>query len=116
MMLGAAVLPLARRASAQAWPKPLVISSWNGVAACAKAMEMLHSGADTLDAVIAGVAPSERVVGEIGKIFTKSQKVKYPSERTVAGNLASFFIRPDSLIASAAMATIALALFYRALR
>ncbi|HXA51539.1 MAG TPA: N(4)-(beta-N-acetylglucosaminyl)-L-asparaginase [Candidatus Acidoferrum sp.] len=55
MMLGAAVLPLARRAGAQARPKPLVISSWNGVAACAKAMEMLHSGADTLDAVIAGV-------------------------------------------------------------
>jgi N4-(beta-N-acetylglucosaminyl)-L-asparaginase len=55
MMLGAAALPLARRAGAQARPKPLVISSWNGVAACGKAMDMLHSGADTLDAVIAGV-------------------------------------------------------------
>ncbi len=35
--------------------KPVVISSANGMAACAKAVEMLNSGADTLDAVIAGV-------------------------------------------------------------
>src|SRR3569833_1027168 len=35
--------------------KPVVISSANGRAACAKAMEMLKSGTDTLDAVIAGV-------------------------------------------------------------
>ncbi len=35
--------------------KPIVISSANGRAACAKAMEMLKGGADTLDAVIAGV-------------------------------------------------------------
>ncbi|MBV9611421.1 MAG: isoaspartyl peptidase/L-asparaginase, partial [Acidobacteriaceae bacterium] len=35
--------------------KPIVISSANGLAACAKAMEMLKTGADTLDAVIAGV-------------------------------------------------------------
>jgi N4-(beta-N-acetylglucosaminyl)-L-asparaginase len=35
--------------------KPVVISSANGLAACAKAMEMLKNGADTLDAVIAGV-------------------------------------------------------------
>ncbi|MGI8962848.1 MAG: N(4)-(beta-N-acetylglucosaminyl)-L-asparaginase [Bryobacteraceae bacterium] len=35
--------------------KPIVVSSANGRAACAKAMEMLKSGADTLDAVIAGV-------------------------------------------------------------
>jgi N4-(beta-N-acetylglucosaminyl)-L-asparaginase len=36
-------------------PKNIVISSANGMAATAKAMEMLKSGADTLDAVIAGV-------------------------------------------------------------
>jgi N4-(beta-N-acetylglucosaminyl)-L-asparaginase len=36
-------------------PKDIVISSANGMAATAKAMEMLKSGADTLDAVIAGV-------------------------------------------------------------
>src|SRR5689334_17579344 len=35
--------------------KPVVISSANGLAACAKAREMIASGADTLDAVIAGV-------------------------------------------------------------
>src|SRR5260370_38963710 len=36
-------------------PKNIVISSHNGLQACKKAMEMLKSGADTLDAVIAGV-------------------------------------------------------------
>ena len=35
--------------------KQIVISSANGLRACRKAMEMLQSGADTLDAVIAGV-------------------------------------------------------------
>jgi len=43
------------QASAQGAPKPMVISSANGVAACKKAMQMIQSGADTLDAVIAGV-------------------------------------------------------------
>jgi N4-(beta-N-acetylglucosaminyl)-L-asparaginase len=36
-------------------PKPIVISSANGLRACRKAMEMLKAGADTLDAVVAGV-------------------------------------------------------------
>ncbi len=36
-------------------PKRVVISSANGLAACRKAREMVDSGADTLDAVIAGV-------------------------------------------------------------
>src|SRR5881227_1088009 len=35
--------------------KPVVISSANGRAACAKSMEILKAGGDTLDAVIAGV-------------------------------------------------------------
>ncbi|SVB35333.1 uncharacterized protein METZ01_LOCUS188187, partial [marine metagenome] len=35
--------------------RPLVISSGNGLDACATAMEMLQAGEDTLDAVIAGV-------------------------------------------------------------
>src|SRR5689334_23696325 len=39
--------------------KPVVISSANGLAACAKAREMIASGADTLDAVIAGVNINE---------------------------------------------------------
>jgi N4-(beta-N-acetylglucosaminyl)-L-asparaginase len=44
---------------AQTPPKNMVISSANGLRACAKAMEMLKSGADTLDAVIAGVNINE---------------------------------------------------------
>ena len=40
-------------------PKNIVISSSNGLRACAKAMEMLKSGADTLDAVVAGVNINE---------------------------------------------------------
>jgi N4-(beta-N-acetylglucosaminyl)-L-asparaginase len=56
-MLGAAVLPMVRAVDAQAQARPsrIVIASGNGVAACAKAMDILKSGGDTLDAVIAGV-------------------------------------------------------------
>src|SRR5438552_3283525 len=36
-------------------PRNIVISSANGLRSCKKAMEMIGSGADTLDAVIAGV-------------------------------------------------------------
>src|SRR5215813_1458746 len=36
--------------------RPLVIASANGLRATAKAMEMIRNGADTLDAVVAGVA------------------------------------------------------------
>src|SRR4051794_6745668 len=54
-MLGAAVLPVLRIAKGQARPRNIVISSSNGVPACAKAMEVLRAGGDTLDAVIAGV-------------------------------------------------------------
>jgi N4-(beta-N-acetylglucosaminyl)-L-asparaginase len=39
--------------------KNVVISSANGERACARAMEMLRSGADTLDAVVAGVNINE---------------------------------------------------------
>src|SRR5712691_7295742 len=46
---------LARAAAA----KNIVISSSNGLRACARAMEMLKRGADTLDAVIAGVNINE---------------------------------------------------------
>src|SRR5436190_6736357 len=68
IMLGAATLPLAQNLAAQARPKQLVISSGNGLAACAKAMELIKAGKDTLDAVIAGVNiveldPNDRSVG-----------------------------------------------------
>src|SRR2546423_2718991 len=68
IMLGAATLPMAQTLVAQARPKQLVISSGNGLAACAKAMELIKAGKDTLDAVIAGVNiveldPNDRSVG-----------------------------------------------------
>src|SRR5579871_3301324 len=58
------------RASAQA-PKNIVLSSENGVRACTRAMELLRSGSDTLDAVIAGVNiieedPEDNSVGYAG--------------------------------------------------
>ena len=57
-ILGAAALPIIRQAAAQARPT-VVISSANrnngGVNCCAKAMEIIKGGGDTLDAVIAGV-------------------------------------------------------------
>src|ERR1035438_2221117 len=59
VMLGVAALPLAREAAAQARPKRVVVSSANafegGIHCCAKAMELIQGGSDTLDAAIAGV-------------------------------------------------------------
>ena len=59
VILGAAALPVVQEVVAQARPKPVVVSSANafngGINCCAKAMEMLKGGSDTLDAVIAGV-------------------------------------------------------------
>src|SRR5437667_7997340 len=57
LMLAAAAAPAA--ASAMAGPKNIVISSDNGLRACARTMEMLTAGNDTLDAVIAGVNINE---------------------------------------------------------
>jgi N4-(beta-N-acetylglucosaminyl)-L-asparaginase len=58
-MLGAAALPVIRVLKGQSKPKSVVISSNNrangGVNCCNKAMEMIKTGKDTLDAVIAGV-------------------------------------------------------------
>jgi N4-(beta-N-acetylglucosaminyl)-L-asparaginase len=51
----AATLNSARASQGGGAGKPVVISSANGRAACAKAMEVLKSGGDTLDAVVAGV-------------------------------------------------------------
>lgn len=48
-------LPAAIARSAAAASKPVVIASANGLAATAKAMEMILKGTDALDAVIAGV-------------------------------------------------------------
>ena len=54
VMLGSALLPALGMASAQT-SKTIVISSANGERACARAMEVLKAGGDTLDAVVAGV-------------------------------------------------------------
>ncbi len=45
----------AEAAQSDAAKKPVVVSSANGLAACAKAREVISGGGDTLDAVIAGV-------------------------------------------------------------
>jgi N4-(beta-N-acetylglucosaminyl)-L-asparaginase len=59
VMMGAAALPLVQQIAAQSVPKPVVISSANdfngGINCCAKAMEIIRAGGDTLDAVVAGV-------------------------------------------------------------
>jgi len=54
-ILGAAAAPMIRIARPQGRPRNIVIASSNGVPACAKAMSVIKSGGDTLDAVIAGV-------------------------------------------------------------
>lgn len=54
-LLGVAALPIVQGARAQRRPPSIAISSANGVAACAKALEVVRAGGDTLDAVIAGV-------------------------------------------------------------
>jgi N4-(beta-N-acetylglucosaminyl)-L-asparaginase len=61
-MVGTASLAAASQAASQTrsgGAKNIVISSGNGLRACSKAMEMLKGGADTLDAVVAGVNINE---------------------------------------------------------
>ncbi len=53
-MLSSALLPAAGAAQTSALTET-VVSSRNGLQACARAMEFLESGKDTLDAVVAGV-------------------------------------------------------------
>lgn len=58
-MLSTAALSTAAAAGGETSGKHVVIASGNGARACARAMELLKSGADTLDAVIAGVNINE---------------------------------------------------------
>jgi N4-(beta-N-acetylglucosaminyl)-L-asparaginase len=58
-MMGSALLPAVRTGMAAGAPKNIVISSFNGLRACTRAMEYLKAGKDTLDAVIAGVNINE---------------------------------------------------------
>ncbi len=56
MMTTAALAAAPQSSTAQGGgPKNVVISSANGLRACARAMQLLRAGRDTLDAVIAGV-------------------------------------------------------------
>jgi len=59
IMLGSALLPALGAARGQSGSGNVVVSSANGERACARAMEMLKAGGDTLDAVIAGVNINE---------------------------------------------------------
>jgi N4-(beta-N-acetylglucosaminyl)-L-asparaginase len=98
-MLSTAALSSAGLASnAQSAAKNIVISSSNGARACARAMELLKSGADTLDAVVAGVNineldPEDNSVGygglpnEDGVVELDASVMHGPTRR--AGSVAS---------------------------
>ncbi len=58
-VLGSALIPAAGGVLRAAPARSLVISSANGLRACARAMDLLKAGKDTLDAVIAGVNINE---------------------------------------------------------
>lgn len=96
-LLSTAVLPLAAQ-PAPAGPKNIVISSANGLQACAKAMEVLSAGGDTLEAVVQGVTlveddPNDTSVGygglpnEEGVVELDASVMHGPSRR--AGAVAS---------------------------
>lgn len=104
----------AMSAAAQgAGPKNIVISSANGLPACARAMELIKGGGDTLDAVIAGVNineedPEDSSVGygglpnEEGIVELDASVMHGPTRR--AGSVASIRgIKTPSKIAKLAM-------------
>ena len=85
-ILGAAAFPMTRIVKAQSRPELIAISSANrnngGINACAKSVEVMKAGADTLDAVIAGIniveldassvhSPSPRI-GAVGSLRDKN--------------------------------------------
>jgi N4-(beta-N-acetylglucosaminyl)-L-asparaginase len=95
VLAGSAMLAAA---PAQSRPRQVVISSENGLRACARAMEILKAGGDTLDAVIAGVNineldPEDTSVGygglpnEDGVVELDASVMHGPSRR--AGSVAS---------------------------
>jgi N4-(beta-N-acetylglucosaminyl)-L-asparaginase len=95
-MVGAAALPMIRVLKGQSKPKSVVISSNNrangGINCCNKALELIKSGKDTLDAIVAGVNiveldPNDTSVGygglpnEDGVVQLDASCVHGPSRR-----------------------------------
>lgn len=113
LMLTGAALAAAQSQVRAAPTKNIVISSGNGRAACKKAREMLDQGADTLDAVIAGVNiveldPADSSVGygglpnEEGVVELDASVMHGPTRR--AGSVASIRgIKTPSKIAKLVM-------------
>lgn len=93
--------------------KPVVIASGNGLECCAKAIQLIEGGADTLDAVIAGVNiveddPKDNSVGygglpnEEGVVELDASVMHGPTRR--AGSVASLRnIKNPSKVAKAVM-------------
>lgn len=88
--------------------KPLVISSANGMQATAKAMEMMKSGTDVLDAVIAGVNiveddPNDNSVGygglpnEDGEVELDASVMHGPTARCGAVGALKFIKNPSKV-------------------
>ncbi len=110
---GSALLPATRGAFAAPARKTIVISSANGLKACARAMELLKAGQDTLDAVIAGVNiveedPNDTSVGygglpnEEGVVELDASVMHGPTRR--CGSVASIRgIKTPSKVAKAVM-------------
>lgn len=117
LLTGAAAATLTDLLPSQTKPaverKTVVISSGNGIAATAKAMEMIQQGSDALDAVIAGVNivendPNDMTVGygglpnEEGIVELDSSVMHGPTHR--AGAVASLRnIKNPSLVAKMVM-------------
>jgi len=116
-MVGSATLAAAAAQTSAAQSsngkKPVVISSANGMSACAKAMDVLRAGGDTLDAVIAGVNiveldPNDTSVGygglpnEEGVVELDASVMHGPTKR--AGSVAAIQgIKTPSKIAKLVM-------------
>lgn len=88
--------------------RPLVISSANGLQASAKAMEMIRSGADVLDAVIAGVNiveddPNDNSVGygglpnEEGEVELDASVMHGPTAKCGAVGALKFIKNPSKV-------------------